>query len=127
MQRVVWPSWSPPLRPLSSALDERRHLQASKPAQASQPARPASQLGQLGQPASQLEPPRDPDVVYFQDGKSVTLFVPTEDSIFVYTTLEQAVVLDLKELEVKNPNMGTIDELMKRIMEGPQARTWTGR
>ena len=119
MQRLVWPSWSPPVSPLSSAVDERRHLQASKPAQASQPARPASQLGQLGQPASQLEPPRDPDVVYFQDGKSVTLFVPTEDSIFVYTTLEQSVVLDLKELEVKNPNMGTIDELMKRIMDGP--------
>ena len=49
----------------------------------------------------------------------MTLFVPTEDSIFGYTTLEQSVVLDLKELEVKNPNMGTIDELMKRIMEGP--------
>ena len=59
------------------------------------------------------------DVIYFQDGKTVTLFVPTEDTIFGYTTLEQSVVLDLKELEVKNPNTGTIDELLKRIMEGP--------
>ena len=59
------------------------------------------------------------DVIYFQDGKTVTLFVPTEDTIFVYTTLEQSVVLDLKELEVKHPNTGTIDELLKRIMEGP--------
>ena len=66
-----------------------------------------------------------PDVIYFQDGKTVTLFVPMEDSIYGYTELEQSVVLDLKELEVKNPNTGTIDELMKRIMEGPQARTWT--
>ena len=49
----------------------------------------------------------------------MTLFVPTEDTIFGYTTLEQSVVLQLKELEVKNPNMGTINELMKRIMEGP--------
>ena len=59
------------------------------------------------------------DVIYFQDGKTVTLFVPTEDTIFGYTTLEQSVVLDLKELEVKHPNTGTIDELLKRIMEGP--------
>ena len=49
----------------------------------------------------------------------MTLFVPTEDTIFGYTTLEQSVVLQLKELEVKNPNMGTIDELMKRVMDGP--------
>ena len=60
-----------------------------------------------------------PDVIYFQDGKTVTLFVPMEDSIFGYTELEQSVILDLKELEVKNPNTGTIDELMKRIMEAP--------
>ena len=60
-----------------------------------------------------------PDVIYFQDGKTVTLVVPTEDSIFGYTTLEQSVVLDLKELEVNNVNTGTIDELLKRIMEGP--------
>ena len=49
----------------------------------------------------------------------MTLFVPTEDTIFGYTTLEQSVVLYLKKLEVKNPNTGTIDELLKRIMEGP--------
>ena len=60
-----------------------------------------------------------PDVIYFQDGKTVTLFVPTEDTIFGYTTLEQSVVLDLKELEVNNVNTGTIDELLKRIMEAP--------
>ena len=45
--------------------------------------------------------------------------MPTEDTLFSYKVLDQTVKLDLKELECKNPNMGTIDELMKRIMEGP--------
>ena len=49
----------------------------------------------------------------------MTLFVPTEDTIFCYKSLDQQVQMDLKELEVKNPNMGTIEEMMKRIMDGP--------
>ena len=41
-----------------------------------------------------------------------------EDSLYSYQVLEQSVVMDLKELEVKNPTMATVDDLVLRIMDG---------
>ena len=38
--------------------------------------------------------------------------------MYSYQVLEQSVVMDLKELEVKNPTMATVDDLVLRIMDG---------
>ena len=53
-----------------------------------------------------------------QDPKMMTVYVPGEESLWSYTTLEQTVVMELRELEVKNPTIKTIDEMVERIMDG---------
>ena len=53
-----------------------------------------------------------------QDGKTQTVFVIQEESFYSYQDLEMSVILDLKELEVRNPSMACIDDLVLRIMDG---------
>ena len=38
--------------------------------------------------------------------------------MYSYQELEQSVCLDLQELQVKNPTMATIDDMVGRIMDG---------
>ena len=53
-----------------------------------------------------------------QDPKEPTIYVPSEESLFQYTILEQSVAVELRELEFKNPTLKTIDEMVDRITDG---------
>jgi len=48
----------------------------------------------------------------------LTIYVPAEETLFSYTVLEQSVCMELRELEIKNPTVKTIDEMVARIMSG---------
>lgn len=48
----------------------------------------------------------------------MTIYVPAEETLFSYTVLEQSVVAELRELEIKNPTVKTVDDMLERIMNG---------
>ena len=56
-----------------------------------------------------------------QDGKSITICVPSEESIFAHTTLEQEVMLSLQQMGAKNPKIEDLDKMVEHIMDGPPA------